>query len=37
MKKVEDMYLDGSFYKRLLIDGDGKSIPNSNARVYIHY
>jgi hypothetical protein len=36
-KKVEDVYLDGSFYKRTLKDGEGKSLPNSNARVKVFY
>lgn len=37
MQKVEDMYLDGTFYKRLLVNGEGKSLPNTNAIVRVHY
>ena len=37
LQKVEDMYLDGSFYKRLIEDGGGKNLPNSNARVRVQY
>lgn len=37
LKKVEDMYLDGSFYKKYFIEGDGKNLPNPNALVRIHY
>lgn len=37
LKKVEDMYLDGSFYKKVAVEGEGKNIPNSNAIVRIRY
>lgn len=37
LKKVDDMYLDGTFFKRTLVDGEGKSIPNSNARLKVFY
>lgn len=37
MKKVDDLYLDGTFFKKTLVEGDGKSIPNSNARLKIFY
>ena len=37
LKKVEDMYLDGSFYKLLLVEGEGKNLPNPNAIVRIKY
>jgi FKBP-type peptidyl-prolyl cis-trans isomerase len=37
MIKVEDMYLDGTFYKRLLVNGEGKSLPNTNAIVRVYY
>jgi hypothetical protein len=37
MVKVEDMYLDGTFYKRLVVNGEGKSLPNTNAHVRVFY
>ena len=37
MLKVEDMYLDGTFYKRIVTNGWGKSLPNTNAIVRVHY
>jgi hypothetical protein len=37
LKKVEDMYLDGSFYKKHAVEGEGKNLPNPNALVRIFY
>lgn len=37
MAKVDDLYLDGTFYKRTLINGAGKNIPNTNARLRVYY
>ena len=37
MKKAEDITHDGTFYKRIVTKGEGKDIPNSNARVCIRY
>ena len=37
LRKVEDMYLDGSFYKKLAVEGEGKNLPNANAIVRIRY
>lgn len=37
LKKVEDMYLDGSFYKKHVVEGEGKNLPNPNALVRIWY
>lgn len=37
LRKVEDMYLDGSFYKKVVIEGEGKNLPNTNASVRIRY
>lgn len=37
LKKVEDMYLDGSFYKKHVVEGEGKNLPNPNAIVRIWY
>lgn len=37
LKKVEDMYLDGSFYKKIVTEGQGKNLPNPNATVRIKY
>jgi hypothetical protein len=34
---VEDLYMDGSFFKRLVVDGAGKNIPNSNARMKVNF
>ena len=37
LKKVEDMYLDGSFYKKIITEGEGKNLPNPNATVRVRY
>ncbi|CAG9323234.1 unnamed protein product [Blepharisma stoltei] len=37
MRKAEDMYLDGSFYKRTIEEGAGKDLPNTNAHVRVLY
>lgn len=37
MAKIEDLYLDGTFYKRTLINGSGKNIPNTNAHLRVYY
>ena len=37
MAKVEDLYLDGTFYKRTLVNGEGKNIPNTNAHLRVFY
>jgi len=37
IQSVEDLYMDGSFFKRVLVDGEGKNIPNSNARMQVRY
>jgi hypothetical protein len=37
IQSVEDLYMDGSFFKRLVVDGAGKNIPNSNARMKVNF
>lgn len=37
IQSVEDLYMDGSFFKRIIVDGDGKNIPNSNARMKVRF